>query len=291
MRALSAKALIYFCSLLPLRLNHAFARLLAQVLWLFPSKLKQVTLTNIRICFPDKDEQQAHRLAKEGFIETIKTATETGALWLWRGERVLSLVRAVDNESLLKDGFNKGNGVILALPHLGAWELIGVYGSKHYAMTSLYRPPRLPQLDLLIKNARQRMGATLVPTNAKGIRALYTALKHNELVAILPDQEPDKNGVFAPFFGTPAYTMTLLTKLATKTGATVLFAYARRLEHGRGFRLVFKEAAREISQPDLEVSTRYLNEGIEACVREVPEQYQWTYKRFKTRPDKARRFY
>jgi KDO2-lipid IV(A) lauroyltransferase len=113
------------------------------------------------------------------------------------------------------------------------------------------------------------------------------------VVGILPDQQPKQGeGEFAPLFGTPALTMVLLSRLAQRTGATVLFAFAERLQDGRGFRLHFLPAPPGVADPDLATAVAALNRGVEDCVRIAPAQYQWHYKRYSIRPPgDTRRWY
>jgi KDO2-lipid IV(A) lauroyltransferase len=210
---------------------------------------------------------------------------EVGALWLWNRERVLGLVKQVHGEEQVTAAMEAGHGVILALPHLGAWELVSLYCSTKYPLTSLYKPPKLAQLDGLIRNARERLGARLVPTSASGVRALYSALNNNETIIILPDQDPGNVGnVSAPFFGIQTNTMTLLSRLAQKSGATVIFCQAERLAGGNGFNLYFETAPKEVADHDAAMAATAMNREIERCVSHCPAQYQWNYKRFKKRP-------
>jgi KDO2-lipid IV(A) lauroyltransferase len=140
--------------------------------------------------------------------------------------------------------------------------------------------------------ARERFGATLVPADTAGVRALFKALRRGELLAILPDQEPRYgNGLFSPFFGIPAYTMTLLARLAQQTGAPIFITYAERLAGGAGFQLHFLPLVPCTAETPVEEIAAAVNAGIEACVRRLPHQYQWSYKRFKTRPAGEPRFY
>jgi len=162
-----------------------------------------------------------------------------------------------------------------------------------HPFTALYRPPRVAELDQLMRGARQRLGARLLPANISGIRALYRALRRGELVGILPDQVPneDHNVVYAPFFGIAAKTMVLLVKLARQTGAPVVFTCAERLPHGRGYRVSFNRAAPGIEGGDLRAAATLINQEIERQVRLLPQQYQWCYKRFRRRPPGERPFY
>ena len=206
--------------------------------------------------------------------------------WMWAPERTLSKVKAVHNEEVIREALDQGKGVILIAPHLGNWEMIGLYVGKHFPLTAMYRPPRLEALDKLIRDQRERMGATLAPANVKGVRMAIKALRAGRVLGILPDQEAeDGSGVFAPFFGVDAYTMKLLPQLASQTGAVVVSAFAERLPDGRGFEIHYHRADDAVNSKDLVESATAMNAEVEHCVRQVPEQYQWEYKRFQRRPE------
>lgn len=270
---------------LPLPWLHGIGAFLGWLSWLVPNPNKAVTLRNLELCFPQWDRAARNALARRTLIETGKALLETPLLWLAPGERVLGLVREVRGLELMEQTLAGGKGVIAVSPHLGSWELCGLYLTR-YGITSLYRPPRKQALEELIRSARERLGATLVPTDARGVRALYQALSRGGLIGILPDQDPrDEAGAFAPFFGIPAKTMTLLPRLAHKSGAPVVYTFAERLPRGRGFRLHFLPAPTGIASDDMITAVTALNQGVEQCVRIAPEQYQWAYKRFRTRPE------
>jgi KDO2-lipid IV(A) lauroyltransferase len=255
-------------------------------LTIIPNDIRRITRINLQLCFPDMDATERGRLEHNSLTEMVKTGLELGPMWLWSQQRSLALIKQIHGQSLLEQAIKQGNGVILAVPHLGMWELLGLYVSSHHAMTSLYRPPRLAALNNIMRSGRERFGARLVPTSTRGIRDLYRALAQGELVAILPDQEPRwGNGVFSPFFGLPAYTATLLPRIAEKSGATILMAYAIRRPSGEGFDLHFREVNDGCYSNDLTQAATALNREIEQCVRARPEQYQWHYRRFRTRPE------
>ena len=286
MRARLIRAGLRLFAALPLPLTHAVGAGLGWLLALLPNDLRRTTHDNLRRCFPELDPRARHRLARRSLIETGKTLTETGPLWCWPGERTLALVREVRGRDLVDAARDEGRGLILATPHLGAWELAGLWGAANLPMTTLYRRPRLVELDDMVRTARERMGARYVAADAAGVRALYQALAANRVVGMLPDQDPrDSGGAFAPFFGVPAYTMTFLSRLARKTGAPVLFAYCERLPRGRGYILHFLTPPTPLHHGDLAQSVAAVNRAVEQCVRALPEQYQWSYKRFKTRPE------
>jgi KDO2-lipid IV(A) lauroyltransferase len=277
---------------LPLSASHRIGTAMGWLLAAVPNNLKRVTAINLSLCFPDLSAQERRRLLEQSLIETGKTFAETGALWLWDKERVLGLVLRVSGEDLLMQALAQGKGVILVAPHLGAWELAGLYCSTRCPLTSLYRPPRIAALDGMMRSTRERLGARLVPTDAQGIRAIVQTLRRGGAVGILPDQDPRRDqGVFAPFFGIPAHTMTLVGRLAARTGAGVLFIYAKRLTGGKGYEMNFMAALEDVADHQPERAAAQLNQGIERCVRAVPEQYLWAYKRFKTRPPGGQRYY
>ncbi len=285
MRAFVIRFLIRFWSLLPLRLAHACGAVLAHIVMWFPNKPMNICRTNICLCYPKMSAAQQQSLVKRIFMETGKTVTEIGALWLWRRDKVLDLVKKVSGEEALLEAVAQKRGVIIAAPHIGAWEMVGLYWASRFPMTSLYRPPKMSELDQFVRSARERSGARLVPTNTQGVKALFHAIRKNEFIGILPDQDPgDEGGVFAPFFGIETNTMTLLPRLARKSGAAVFFVFAERLPKGLGFHMHVIPATNDIASADLVTAATALNQGVERCIQLCPEQYQWIYKRFKRRP-------
>ncbi len=291
-RTFFARGTLRLFALLPLPVTHVAGTLLGWLAWRLPTRAKRITLRNLERCYPELSSREQNRLARNSLVETGKTAAETGPLWLWPEQRIQRLIRQVSGEQHLHDALNRGKGVILAIPHLGAWEMVGLYCSLNHPVTSLYRPPRLQGMDAMIRQSRERFGASLVPTDAGGVRALYKTLGRGEIVCILPDQVPSAGqGIFAPFFAISANTMTLLSRLGWKFGSEIVFCYAERLSRGRGFHIHFLPAPEQIHDADPLRSATALNQGVEQCVRALPEQYQWSYKRFRSRPPGESGFY
>lgn len=286
MRAVLTKMLLRLCARLSLRTAHRLGAILGKALFTFSKDLRRSSEINLQLCFPDLSSDARTTLARQSLIELGKTITETGPLWFWDKKSALGTIKKISGQTHIDAALAQNSGVLLALPHLGAWEMVGVYCSANHPMTSLYRPPRMARLDTMVRQARERFGAQLVPTTTQGVRTLYKALGKGELVAILPDQDPrDSGGLFTPFFGIPAYTMTLLARLAKKSGAPILFCYAERLPRGEGFHLHFIPANWDATQHDIEHNTQQVNTGIEHCIKQCPAQYQWNYKRFRTQPE------
>lgn len=284
LKTLLAKTIISLLALFSLRNCHRLGSIIGWILSIFPNRNLHVTTTNVQLCFPEMEKEQQQRLIKKSLIETGKTLAEASPMWQWNKDKLFKLIKKVHGEDSIQQAINNKQGVIIALPHLGNWELLGLYCSAKYPTTSMYQKPKMAQLDSVVKKGRERFGAKLVPTDNQGIRAMLKALKKNELICILPDQEPsDGNGIFAPFFGLQAYSMTLISRLANKTDAKVIVAYTKRLGGGQGYEIIFSEVDK-INVGSLEDSVTYLNAETEKCIREIPEQYQWSYKRFRKQP-------
>jgi KDO2-lipid IV(A) lauroyltransferase len=251
--------------------------------WL-PTRERRVTDANLRLAYPDLDARARRRLARRSLRETGKTFAEFAAVWTWGRERLLRQIAEVSGEDLAREALARGGGVIVAGPHLGNWELAGAYCSLHHAITSLYQKPRIVELEPLSRRYRERFGARLVPAGVSAVRALLASLHRGEMVGILPDQDAGTGlGVFAPFFGQPANTMMLLPRLAAHTDALVVVTYAERLRDGR-FHMRFVPASAGIGDSDVERAAAVLNADVERAVRATPEQYLWSYKRFRIRP-------
>ncbi|MCG6861724.1 MAG: lysophospholipid acyltransferase family protein [Chromatiaceae bacterium] len=284
-----AIAVLRGISRLPLSLVHHLGTFVGWLMLTIPNKQRRNALINIRLCYPHLDDAQALDFRRRSFCAYGKTYSEVAYLWLRTPRKVLSLVRGISGGDLLRR--DDGRGVIVLSPHLGAWELAGLYLSAQGPTTTLYKPQ--PELDWLIREARGRGGAKLVPTDPQGIRGLIRALRRGEYVGILPDQEPKahRGSVFAPFFGVPAFTMLLINRLARKTGARVIFLFAERLPRAQGFHIHCLPAPAGIDSEDDLTGATALNQGIEAAVNTCPEQYVWAYKRFRKRPQGMPKLY
>jgi Kdo2-lipid IVA lauroyltransferase/acyltransferase len=268
------------------RTIHRFGGVAGRLFTFVPNDTRRATRLNLRMCLPELREEERRRLERDSLVESGRTMLELGALWCWPRERVLALVREVDGLELFEEARARGRGVLLLTPHLGAWELAGLYVSSIAPITAMYKPPRHREMEAFFNRARERLGARLVPADASGVRALHRALREGEVAGVLPDQDPGHgSGLFVPFFGVLANTTTLVAKLAHKTGSPVLLTWAERLEGGAGFRMHFVEPSLpELSGDDTEAAVRAMNRELERLIRGSPRQYLWSYKRFRYRP-------
>ena len=191
-----------------------------------------------------------------------------------------------DHVACIDAAYAQGQGVILLTPHLGCFEIVAQalalrYQADHGPLTVLFRPARKAWIAPVVAASRQRPGLSAVPTTLAGVRHMIRALRQGQAVGLLPDQVPPEGmGLWAPFFGRSAYTMTLAARLAQQTGAQVRLVWGERLPAGRGYRL----HARELQAPladTLPEAVAQLNADIERLIRECPQQYLWSYGRYK----------
>jgi Kdo2-lipid IVA lauroyltransferase/acyltransferase len=207
---------------------------------------------------------------------------------LWLGA---ALPFTWDNNACIDRAFAVGRGILFLTPHMGCFEIAPQamardYSPRHGPMTILYRPARQPWLAGVMAAARQRPGLQTAPTTLAGVRQMIKALRQGQAVGLLPDQVPPQGlGVWTPFFGRDAYTMTLAARLAQQTGAQVLVAWSERRGWGRGFVVHVREMTQPLSA-DLATAVAQINAEMERLIRECPQQYLWGYARYK-QPRKA----
>ena len=282
MKTRIARALLKAFAALPFRVAQAAGAGLGLLHWLLPNRLRRNSGHNIDGCYPDQPRHWRRALLRRSLVETGRTLAESAWLWGRDPAEALALVREVRGMEHAERARAAGHGVIVSTPHFGAWELAAAWGAQQMPLTVLFRPPRSAALAAPLRAARERVGVRPVPTDAGGIRSLYRALRAGEAIAILPDQLPRSGqGVYAPFFGQPALTMTLVSRLAESSGAPVLMAAMQRLPRGRGFRMHLWPAEPDVSSPDAASAAAAINREIERCIALAPEQYMWNYKRFR----------
>ena len=189
-------------------------------------------------------------------------------------------------EACVEQAYAAGRGIVFLTPHQGCFELSAQAAARHWSaergpITVLYRPARQPWLARVMETARNRPGMLAVPTTLSGVRQMIKALRRGEAVGLLPDQvPPDGQGVWSPFFGRDAYTMTLAVRLAQQTGAAVVLARCERLPWGRGFVTHFEPLPAPLDER-LESAVLQINQAMEHLIRQCPEQYLWGYARYK----------
>ncbi len=279
------KSLIILFSWMPYRLTQWVGAGIGHLLFWLPNSNKRIVQANLAAVYPNLSPPEQQQKVKKTLIELGKVTAELGAAWCWSYQRLAPLLKEVKGQALLDNANAQNKGILFLAPHMGNWELIGPIVSAQHTATFLYRPPNVPSVESFMIHARARFGATLAPTNLRGVRTLIKALKNQEATVILPDQDPgESGGVYAPFYGRPARTMTLVSKLIQKTDCIALFIVLERLPKAQGFCLHYLPADPKIASPNEQEATTALNQGIEQCIQIAPEQYLWGYKRYRKPP-------
>ncbi len=286
-------AVLRVFALLPLSWLQRLGQLLGLLSRFVPNEVRRVTKINITHCFPELSPEQQRRLVHKSIQHTFISGLEMIAIWMKPPSFTFKQINCPGCLPPLPDI----QGALFLVPHIGAWEVFPLFACQYYypdypEIISLYRPPKQAILEGIIRRTRERISMTMVPTTQAGVKALYKGLDQGKVVAILPDQDPGQSGgVFAPFFGIDTWTMTLVARLAKKANTKVYFTFATRNAIGKGYAIHTQPASEGIYQEDIKQATIALNKDIEAIVRQFPEQYQWSYKRFKRQPDGKSNFY
>ncbi|QDQ27115.1 lysophospholipid acyltransferase family protein [Chitinimonas arctica] len=263
----------------PLFLLHAAGSLAGVLVWLLDGNYRRRLADNLRQAnLPDYTYLLADSISQHG-----KGALELLLAWGRPADAVSRLVRQCEGWQHVEAAIAAQQSILFVTPHLGGFDIAGRYVSSRlpYPLTAMYRPPKLKWLEPLMQAGRERDNGRTAPATAAGVRILMKALKSREATVILPDQAPGAgDGVWASFFGKPAYTMTLLPRLAHATHAAVLFFFAERLSWGRGYRVhIFPMQGSFDGDRQRDAET--LNRNVEALIRLAPAQYLWSYNRYK----------
>lgn len=259
---------------LPLRLLHGVGTALGWLVYIASPAYRNRLKDNIgRAGFSDS----LHR----AIAESGKNIMELPFIWCAAPERVLKTA-TMENWELVQSAIDAKHGIIFLTPHLGCFEIIAQAVAARKTVTVMYRPPRKEALRPLVEGARARDGLLLAPATLSGVRILLKTLKQGGLIGLLPDQVPQQGeGVWADFFGKPAYTMTLSAKLQQMSGAPIILTYAERLPRGKGYAIRFAKFEADLSGTP-EQQARAINAGMEKLISQCPAQYFWSYNRYKT---------
>jgi Kdo2-lipid IVA lauroyltransferase/acyltransferase len=284
----AARVLYLLASLvarLPWPLLRALADALARHWQRSDTRMARVVRRNLELAHPDLLPAQRALLQGRVLGTTARQFFETLQLWTRPPARNLARIRETQGVELFDAALAAGQGLIVAAPHYGSWELLNQWLASRTALAILYAPPESNIGEAFLRRVRATHGdarrVTQVRAEGVAVRQLFKLLKDGGVAGILPDQQPKAgDGEFAPFFGTPALTMTLLPRLAQRTGATVLAGYCERIgddADGPLFALRFEPAPADIADPLQGIAA--LNAMVERVARRDPAQYQWTYKR------------
>ncbi|HYM86081.1 MAG TPA: lauroyl acyltransferase [Pseudoxanthomonas sp.] len=292
MKPETSAGLIYRAAALLTSLPWPWLRALADTLaWAWrrlDARESQVALRNLELAYSEMLPSQRSELHRRVLRTTARQALET--LHFWTHPHAGNLARLAERhgEALYDAALAAGNGVIVVAPHFGNWELLNQWLSSRGPIAIVYAPPDSKVGDAFLLQVRSADNIRQVRAEGPAVRQLWKVLKGGGGVGILPDQQPKLgDGEFAPFFGVQALTMTLVSRLAERTGATVLFAWCERTGADLDFALHVQPAPEGIADPDPKVAASVLNAMVERIARRDPAQYQWTYKRYGARPPES----
>lgn len=291
MKLLAIRAVMRVLSWVTPRAAEYLAPLLAAIVWYTVPRMRRVTRLNLRAVYPQMEAGRRKQIGRAAMTHYVKGIFEAGMLWNWPLERLYPLFDEVQGMAQVEELVEAGNGLIVAAPHYGSWEMLNLFLHSKGKAAVLYKPGRHPDVDAMLLQKRARAGAEMVPATGKGIKRMYQLLKDGYFVALLPDQEPTGgSGQFAPFFGIEALTGVLLPRMAQRTGAPVVFAVCERRKGGR-YRVHLFKAGPALYNEDMREALTEVNRCIERCIEVDTEQYLWAYKRFRNRPEGEKSFY
>jgi Kdo2-lipid IVA lauroyltransferase/acyltransferase len=268
---------------LPLSWLHGLGTIVGWLGWLLPGSYKERARHNIRLAYPNADK----RMDRLAMIELMKMFLELPFLWSsYHGSKVDQLVHC-DDWSLIDTTLKQGAGLILISPHVGAFEMLGPVVSRRYKATVIFKEPKMRWLGLLIARVRLTANLTMVPAERSGVKSLVTALRRGEVIGLLPDQVPAfGEGVYAPFFGEEAYTMTLLQRLQEVRGSPIWVVGLERLAQSRGYRLHVAPLQEPLPVVPVQAASA-INMALEGMIQRMPTQYLWGYNRYKAPKQRA----
>jgi KDO2-lipid IV(A) lauroyltransferase len=277
MNKLLLKLLIFLVSLIPLFFIQLIGVLIGHLFNFLNLRSRDILVDNLTKSNIYSNKSDLKRAINTNIGETGKTILEAFAIWTSKEKRILGWIKEVKGLDAIEKAQKNKKGIIFLTPHLGCYEITSIYYGSKFPLTVLYRPPRQKWLINLIKKGRQKGFQTLAPTDKSGVKQILGALKKNEAIGILPDQAANKGeGEWVDFFGRPAYTMVLVSKLVKKTGANVIMTFGERLGNGKGFKIHF-----ETIDPDAVSTPSKLNKLLEREIRKAPTQYLWNYDKHK----------
>lgn len=283
-----------FIAAFPFPVLRIFARFFSAIAWYGKTRIRNIVTVNINNCYPLLSEKEKACLIRQSLLHVFTTGFEMPRTWLHAKHNESALYGGITGLELIDSALSSGKGLILVTPHLGHWEFMLLVMAHRYPCTLLCN-----NIDDIvdigihgpITAGRTKTGARLVEAT-QGIKPLVRALKAGEIVIIAPDQIPSqsKGYIFSNFFGQETASMTLLSRLAKATGAELLSGFAKRHEDGR-YKVVIRPVDPLLLSKQLEESVEGMNKTVERLINEAPEQYLWTYKRFRIDPKGKRKIY
>lgn len=276
--------LLRLVALLPLRISRVFGAMLGLFMYALNTKRRRIARVNLGLCFPEKSEYSRAQLLRRHFIVKGQSYVDLGFL-AWASER--RILRKTHIRGLEQYHSLRGRNIILLAPHCVGMNFGGSVIARSHMQFSMIKLQRDPAVNWLLNRGRMRFGCFLL-ARTQGLRPVIRGLKQGRVFYYLPDEDfGQRQSVFVPFFGVPTATLATLGRLAHLTNALVVPCFTRLLPGGRGYEVILKPPLKSFPSGDRTHDAARMNEVIETALRSMPEQYLWTFKFFKTRPDGA----
>jgi KDO2-lipid IV(A) lauroyltransferase len=284
-KVLAAFAYLIFktLGLLPLSVLQVMGAALGMLGSVLPGSYKERAFENLRIAYPDATPA----MDRAAMIQLLQMFLELPYLWAPRNAKKLKNIVQCDRWELIDTALNQGHGIILISPHVGAFELLCTFYTQRHKAAVIFKEPRMRWFKTLIEWIRNTPSLKLVPATQMGVKSLVKTLLKGDTVGFLPDQVPASgDGVYAPFFGKDAYTMTLVQRMQSIRNSPIFAVGVERLPKGKGYYFHI-EPMKEMLSNVPELAATQMNIALEEIIRKMPTQYLWGYDRYKT-PRKSR---
>lgn len=289
-----ALGVLKLIALLPWRGVQALGAAIGWLMWKIPNRSREIARLNLSHCFPQLNANEIDQLTGRSLKGIGKSFTESACAWIWPPEKTLKYVREVEGLEVLQEALASGKGVVGITSHLGNWEVLNHFYCAQCKPIIFYRPPKLKALDELLKTQRVQQGNRVAPSTREGIISVIKEVRNGGSVGIPADPEPSRSsGEFVPFLGTTALTSKFVAGMlgGKQDKVSAVFLHAIRLEDGSGFKVILEAAPDAMYSTDAYTSTNAMSQVLASYVQRWPEQYMWTMKRFKKRPEGEQPWY
>ena len=289
-----ALAVLKLVALLPWRGVQNLGGAFGWLMWKIPNRSREVARINLSHCFPQLNAEEIDQLTGRSLKGIGKSFTESACAWIWPPAKTLEYVREVEGLEVLQEALARGKGVVGITSHLGNWEVLNHFYCAQCKPIVFYRPPKLKALDELLKTQRVQQGNRVAPSTREGIISVIKEVRNGGSVGIPADPEPSlSSGEFVPFLGTTALTSKFVAGMlgGKQDKVSAVFLHAIRLEDGSGFKVVLEAAPDDMYSTDTYTAVSAMSRVLASYVQRWPDQYMWTMKRFKKRPEGEKRWY
>ncbi len=270
-------AVFRLLGLLPLFVLQKIGTFAGWIAWVMPGTYKRRAAQNIAFAYSDAPRA----LQKQSMQQVSQAFFELPYLWSPRNANHLQDLVVCDAWPLIDETLAQGRGLILISPHIGCFEMLGPIYSQRHKATVIFKEPRMKWLRDLINRIRFSPQLTLVPATQAGVKGLVRTLMRGQTIGFLPDQVPTAgDGVYAPFFGQPAYTITLVQRMQSLRQTPIFTVGLERLDHAQGYKFHVVPMTSPLSEDPIQAATQ-MNQALEAMIRRMPSQYLWGYNRYK----------